>query len=121
MLRAPEFLRRPEKHDPTLLHQPDRAAEQQPLTHVVRHEDDRLAKPPWQREELALQLDACDRIERPEGLVEQEERRIGGERSGDADPLALPTRQLMGVAPAEHARIEADQGEELTHARGDAL
>src|SRR2546426_4819700 len=80
MLRAPELLRRPEEHDPALVHQPDRAGEQQPLTHVVRHEDNRLAKTPLQGEKLALQLDACDRIERPEGLVERsEERRVGKE------------------------------------------
>src|SRR5881628_1632673 len=121
MLRAPELLRRPEEHDPALLHQPDRVAQQQPLTHVVRHEDDRLAETPLQREELALQLDARDRIERPERLIQQEERRIGGERPGDADPLALPARQLVGVARTEHAGIEADQGEELARPRGDAL
>src|SRR3989475_12026334 len=120
MLRAPELLRRPEEDDPALLHQPDRVAEQQPLTHVVRHEDDRRAETPLQREELALQLDARDGIERPERLIQQEERRVGGERPSDADPLALPTRQLVGVASTEHAGIEADQGEELAHARGDA-
>src|SRR2546428_592648 len=121
MLRAPELVRRPEEHDPALLQQPDRAAEQQPLAHVVRHEDDRLAETPLQREELALQLDARDGIERPERLIEQEERRIGGQRPRDADPLALPARQLVRVARAEHAGIETDQGEELAHARGDAL
>src|SRR5438552_17120098 len=121
MLRAPELVRRPEEHHPTLLQQPDRAAEQQPLAHVVRHEDDRLAETPLQREELALQLDARDGIERPERLIEQEERRIGGQRPRDADPLALPARQLVRVARAEHAGIETDQGEELAHARGDAL
>src|SRR5881397_1494831 len=88
---------------------------------VRRHEDDRLAETSLQREELALQLDARDGIERPERLIEQEERRIGGQRPGDADPLALPARQLVRVARAEHAVIETDQGEELAHARGDAL
>src|SRR2546430_16699391 len=90
MLRAPELLRRPEEHDPALLHQPDRVAEQQSLAHVVRHEDDRLAEPPLQREELTLQLDARDGIERPERLIQQEERRIGGEAPGAADPLGPP-------------------------------
>src|SRR2546427_1742053 len=121
MLRAPELLRRPEEHDPALLHQPDRVAEQESLAHVVRHEDDRLAETPLQREELTLQLDARDGIERPERLIQQQERRSGGERPDDADPLALPARQLVWVASTEHAGIEADQGEELAHARSDAL
>src|SRR2546427_13132238 len=86
MLRAPELLRRPEEYDPAFVHQPDRAAEQQALTRVVRHEDNRLAKTPLQGEKLALQLDACDRIERPEGLVEQEDGRIGGEGPVVPDP-----------------------------------
>src|SRR3989442_7528472 len=98
MLRAPELLRRPEEHDPALVHQPDRAAEQQALTHVVRHEDNRLGKTPLQGEKLALQLDACDRIERPEALVEQEERRNGGERASATLPPGLRLRQLLQVA-----------------------
>src|SRR5947209_13204131 len=94
MLRAPELVRRPEEHDLALLQQPDRTAEQQPLAHVVRHEDDRLAETPLQREELALQLDARDGIERPERLIEQEERRIGGQRPRDADPLDRKSTRL---------------------------
>src|SRR2546426_10885929 len=121
MLRAPELVRRPEEHDPALLQQPDRAAEQQPLAHVVRHEDDRLAETPLQREELALQLDARDEIERPERLIEQEERRIGGPRPRDADPLALPARHIVRVARAEHAGNETDPGGETVHARGDVV
>src|SRR2546428_11795992 len=99
MLRAPELVRRPEEHDLALLQQPDRTAEQQPLAHVVRHEDDRLAETSLQREELALQLDARDGIERPERLIEQEERRIGGPRPGDADPPAPAAPPLLPGGP----------------------
>src|SRR3989475_2364604 len=50
----------------------------------VRHEDRRLADLPAQREELALQLDAGDGVQRAERLVKQqewrsEERRVGKE------------------------------------------
>src|SRR5256885_15268517 len=106
MLRAPELVRRPEEHDPALLQQPDRAAEQQPLAHVVRHEDDRLAETPLQREELALQLDARDGIERPERLIEQEERPIGGQRPRDAAPPAPPPPPPVRAAAPEPPRIE---------------
>ena len=45
--------------------------------------------------ELAVELAARDRIERAEGLVHQQNRRIGGERPRDADALALAARQLF--------------------------
>src|SRR5437899_12051923 len=108
MLRAPELVRRPEEHDLALLQQPDRTAEQQSLAHVVRHEDDRLAETPLQREELALQLDARGGIERPERLIQQQERRNGGEHPDDADPLALPSRQLGSLASSARSVIAPD-------------
>src|SRR2546428_487785 len=110
MLRAPELLRRPEEDDPALLHQPDRVAEQQPLTHVVRHEDDRLAETPLQREELALQLDARDGIERPERLIQQEERRVGGEGPGAAHSPAPPAPPPAGGARARPDRAPPTSG-----------
>ena len=38
------------------------------------------------------------RVERRERLVEHDHRRVGGERAGDRDPLALPARELVRVA-----------------------
>src|SRR3989304_5812385 len=42
---------------------------------------------------------ARERVGRAEGLVEEEERGIGGERAGHADALALAARELMRIAP----------------------
>ncbi len=56
-----------------------------------------------------------------ERLVHQHQRRVGGERARDADALALPAGELRRVAAAELAGVEADQLEQLVHARGDPL
>ena len=45
-------------------------------------------------EEFLLHRPARDRVERAEGLVHQDERRIGRERAGDADALPLSAREL---------------------------
>ena len=51
-----------------------------------------------QRAELHLQLGAHDRVDRAEGLVHQQHRRLGGERAGHADALLLAAGQLAGIA-----------------------
>src|SRR5213595_2787801 len=78
MIAPPELVGRAEKREPALQHEPDAGAEQQPLTHVVRHKDHALAEPPLERRELALQLHPGNRVERAEGLVQEQERRVGG-------------------------------------------
>ena len=67
---------------------------------VVGDEHDRLAQRLLQAQELVLQLRARDRIDRAERLVHQHDRRIGGERTRDADPLALAARELGRIAVA---------------------
>ena len=71
--------------------------------------------------ELLLQLAARDRIERAERLVHQQHRRIGGQRAGHADALPLSAGQLVGPAARIRLGREADQLEQLAHARGDAV
>ena len=53
------------------------------------------------------------RIERAERLVHQQDRRIGGERAGNADALRLPARQLARIAPGVVSGIEPDHLEQL--------
>ena len=60
-----------------------------------------------------LHLGAGERIERAEGLVHQEDRRVGGEGAGQADALALASGELMRIAAAKTAGLEADRGEQL--------
>ena len=60
-------------------------------------------------EQLLLQAEAHDRIDRAERLVHQQHRRIGGQRAGHADPLLLAARQLARIARRDSSRLEADQ------------
>ena len=49
-----------------------------------------------QAQELVLQALAVDRVDRAERLVHEHQRRVGGERAGDADALALAAGELRG-------------------------
>ena len=66
------------------------------LVDVVRDEDDRLADLAVQPQQLGLQAEARDRVERAERLVHQQQRRVGSERAREADALALPAGELRG-------------------------
>ena len=62
--------------------------------------------------QLRLQAEARDRVERAERLVHQQHGRVGGERAGEADALALPAGELCGVA-RRVVRFEPDELEQL--------
>ena len=49
-----------------------------------------------QPQKLLLQPVADDRVDRAERLVHQQHGRVGGERPGHADPLALAAGELSG-------------------------
>ena len=68
-------------------------------------------------EEEALQVEAGDGVERGEGLVEEEQGRIGGQGAGDADALALSAGEFAGVAGAEFGGVEADGGQSSSAVR----
>ena len=94
----------------------DLVAELDRLVDVVGDEEDRLAELGLQAEELVLELLAHDRVDGRERLVHEHDRRVGGERPGDADALLLPAGELGRVAPG-HGRVEADALDELHRAR----
>ena len=85
------------------------------------YEDDRLAEVADERAKLGANLFAGRRVEGPERLVHQDERRICGERPSDANTLALAAGELGGIARREAVRIEPDQPQHLANAIGDAL
>ena len=91
----------PSLHQPALVEHGDRVGEAEGLVDVVRHEDHRLGEARLQVAELVLQAGADERIERAEGLVHQQDRRIGGQGAGEADALALAAAQLRGIASGE--------------------
>jgi hypothetical protein len=58
-------------------------------------------------------------IQRAERFVEQQHRRVDGERPGEAHPLALPAGELRGIAVRKP--LELDQLEQLVDARADLV
>src|SRR2546430_15427076 len=110
VIRPPELVGRAEKREPALQHEPDAAAEQQALAHVVGHEDHAFAEPPLERRELALQLHPGDRVERTEGLVQQQQRRGGGPGPPPPPPPALSTGYLARGAPRQGGGGGPDEG-----------
>ena len=54
-------------------------------------------------------------VERADGLVEHQDLGLDGERAGDADPLALPAGELVGM-PRRVLRVEADELQQLADA-----
>ncbi len=55
-----------------------------------------------------LHLGAGEWIERAEGLVHQQDFRLGGQSARQADALALPSGELMRKAARKARRIKAD-------------
>jgi DNA-binding transcriptional ArsR family regulator len=91
------------------------------LVDVVRDEDDRLAQLALQAQELVLEALAVDRVDRAERLVHEHERRIRGQSARDADPLALATGELRGVAVADLGGVQPDEVDQHVDALADAL
>lgn len=80
----------------TVAHDRDAVAEAHGLVEVVGDEDDRLLQPLLQFEQLVLHVAADQRVERAEGLVHQQQVRVGGERAGQAHTLLHTAGQLVG-------------------------
>src|SRR5712691_2430725 len=75
--------------EPAVLEDADAVCERERFAHVVCDDDDGLPQALLDLSELGVQLGAREGIERAEGLVHQQDRWIGRDRAGDADPLAL--------------------------------
>src|SRR5712691_6754148 len=86
----------------------------------MRNKNDCFAQTVRESTEFALELGAGDGIERAEGLVHEQNRRVGGEGAGDADALTLAAGEFAGAAAGEFARIEADKVEHFVDAGGGA-
>ncbi|MNS94377.1 hypothetical protein D3C72_1285920 [compost metagenome] len=83
---------------------------------IVRDHDHGLAELALHLQELVLDALAVDRVDRTEGLVHQQHRRIGRQRADHADALLLPARQLARVAAEHQAGIELHHRHQLARA-----
>src|SRR5690242_11048969 len=93
----------------TRAHHHDHVANGNGLRHVVRDEYHRRAIPSQEREELLLQLEARERVDRGEGLVEQQHLRLQRKRARDADPLCHATGKLARIRVLEIAETHRDE------------
>ncbi len=85
------------------------------LPDVVGHHHERLPERVDDAEEVVLEPRRGDRVERREGLVEEEELRIEHQRTNEPHSLALPPAQLKRVAIKE-LRRDADEAAEIQQA-----
>ena len=103
-------------HDRPALEHRDTVGDRERLVLVVGDEDDGGAGCAEHVDDLAPHARAELDVERGEGLVEQDERRMGGERAGERDPLALPAREMV-----RQPLLEAGEPDELEQLRDPRL
>jgi hypothetical protein len=120
MVEAEEILRGSAGNDATGLEQDDAGSEEKSLAKVVGDEYNGFAEAAGEGAEFALELSAGDGIESAEGLVHQEDGRIGGEGTGNADTLTLAAGKFARVAMGEFERVEPDKLKHFIDASGDA-
>ena len=66
-------------------------------------------------QQIVVELEARDLVERGERLVHQQQRRLGDQRTRDRDPHAHAARQFARIGGAEFLQADAIER------RGDAL
>ena len=108
---AEELLRREVGEDAAGVEEDDAVGEIEGFVEVVGDEEDGLAEALKQGAHHLLHLEAGEGIERAEGLVHEEDGRVGGEGTGQACTLALAARELSRKATSEGVGGEADGGE----------
>jgi len=89
------------------------------LLHVMRHENGSLAEIGAQPQKFALQIEARDRIQRPERFIEKKNLRIGRKSTRDAHSLPLSTESSRGKTMREFTGVEADTIEQFRNAGSD--
>ena len=107
--RAQDFLGHAHLHHLAVLHDGDAVADAHGLVQVVRDEDDGAALVLLQAQQLVLHVGADDRVERREGLVHQQNGRVGRQRARQAHALLHAARQLVGVGVGPHLQPHLGQ------------
>src|SRR5262249_52278906 len=93
--------------DPAEVHHRDALRDVTDEPQVVRDEQDGEPQPLPKLTEKVDDLRLDRRVERGDRLVGNDELRAAGDRTGDADALALPSGELVRV-PVERRRVETD-------------
>ena len=114
---AVDLHRRADLLDHALVHDDDPVGDRERLLLVVRDHDGGDAELALQRADLLAQVDADDRVERRQRLVEQQQAGRGGERPRQRDPLLLAAGELGRELGA--AARQADQLQQLLDPGGD--
>ena len=115
--RVVDLVGRADLLDPALVQDDDAVGEFERLLLVVGDEDGGVAGLVVDLAQPAAQLAADLGVERAEGLVEQQQARLDGQRAGQRDALALAAGELGRIALLEP--VELDQLEEFAaRARG---
>ena len=112
--RLEQALGRAHLHDFPQIHHRDPAADVPDQAQVVRDEEIRQLQSLLQVHEQVDDLCLHGDVERRDGFVRDDERRVQRERPREADPLTLPAAELVRV-PRELRGVEADEVEELGH------
>ena len=96
-----------------------RSPERGRLVDVVGHEHDRLVHLGLKREQLlsCRRPRVLTRVDRPERLVHQEDRRVAAERPGHPHPLALAPQR----GNRRGSRFKADQLQQSEHPGADPV
>ena len=96
--RRPELLRRRALDDLAEVHDRDGVGDVADDREVVRDEQEAELELAREAGEQVRDLRLCRGVERGERLVEDDHRRVRGERPRDRDPLPLTARELVRVA-----------------------
>ena len=120
MIDAKKFLRRANGNDAARFEKDDARSEQQRFAEIVSDKDNSFAEPARQGAEFALEFRTRDGIESAEGLVHQENRRIGSESAGNPNALALAAGEFAGAAIGKFGWVQSNQAHQLANTNGSA-
>jgi len=99
-------------------HDSDAVGEAEGFGEVVGDEDGGFGQGFLQVQELPVELEPGEGVEGAEGLVEEDEGRIGGEGAGEGHSLALAAGELGGIAAGVGGEFQPN---ELEHFAGAGL
>src|SRR5829696_5522668 len=107
--RVVEFARAADLLDLALVHEDDLLGHLHGLLLVVRDEQGRNVDLVVELLEPRPQLLAHARVEGAEGLVEEKDLGLHGQRTSERHALALPARELVGIAMPEGTEVDEPQ------------